>query len=718
MASIGPRRVVQGDEHDPLAGPDRRGLGGDLHPGDEHLGLAAAAHHVGGAGHPQRGQERLVEVDDVPGRVQPEHLELGPDPLGPGHLRQPAGLDRPGGVAEVEGQLHRRGHHRARGLRLAGREGAHVRALHRGERLAAGRGQRDLRLPLGGRDRPASRRTPGPGARAGTAGHRPGPPVQLAHLQQQVATGQPARPAGRAGDHRPQRVERVEGAGEHQPLDHRAGHPGPVPEVGQRAVGPAGHHPGHLRLGDALHLRERQPDAVPRLHPLDPVGGLGPVDVQRQHLDAELAGVVEDQPLRVHAGVVGEHPGEERRRVVGLEPGRLVGRQRERRRVRLAEPERRERLEHRPDLVDGGHVVAAGEGPRPQPHLDLLLAVRAAHRPARLVGLGQGDPGEGRDDLEHLLVEDHHPAGVLEGVAQVLVQVLGLGPALPGPEERRDHVALDRPGPEQRDVGDQVAERLRAELADQLALPRRLDLEHAQGAGGLDQGEGGRVVEGHLLLVVQVDQRVVGRAVDPAHLVDRVRHRRLHPDAEHVELEQAELLDVVLVELAHREAQPAGLDRRAVQQRGVGQQHPARVQRDVPRQPVEPRDQPEQQVELSHRRPSRGRPQLGQLAQRLVHVAGPDVRERLGDLVDLARRHARAPRRRRGSRAAPGRCPSSRRRRPARRRTGRGSARRPRYAGPTRRRRRRRAAPARSGERNRSISRPCRIGSTPEMPSR
>ena len=143
---------------------------------------------------------------------------------------------------------------------------------------------------------------------------------------------------------------------------------------------------------------------------------------------------------------------------------------------------------------------------------------------------------------------------------------------------------------------------------------------------------------GTCVLVVQVDQRVVGRAVDPAHLVDRVRHRRLHPDAEHVELEQAELLDVVLVELAHREAQPAGLDRGAVEQRGVGQQHPARVQRDVPRQPVEPRDQPEQQVELAARQSRR--PQLGQLAQRLVHVAGPDVRERLGDLVDLAGRHA------------------------------------------------------------------------------
>jgi hypothetical protein len=69
------------------------------------------------------------------------------------------------------------------------------------------------------------------------------------------------------------------------------------------------------------------------------------------------AGVVEDQPLGVHARVVGEDgPGEEGRRVVGLEPGRLVGGQREGRGVRLAEPEGRERAQHLPDPVGVGRV--------------------------------------------------------------------------------------------------------------------------------------------------------------------------------------------------------------------------------------------------------------------------------------------------------------------------------------------------------------------------
>jgi hypothetical protein len=41
-----------------------------------------------------------------------------------------------------------------------------------------------------------------------------------------------------------------------------------------------------------------------------------------------------------------------------------------------------------------------------------------------------------------------------------------------GLEVGGDHVALDRAGPEQRDVGDDVLEGLDAGLADQLALTR------------------------------------------------------------------------------------------------------------------------------------------------------------------------------------------------------------------------------------------------------
>ncbi len=52
------------------------------------------------------------------------------------------------------------------------------------------------------------------------------------------------------------------------------------------------------------------------------------------------------------------------------------------------------------------------------------------------------------------------------------------------------------------------------------------------------------------------------------------------------------------------------------------------------RQAVEPFDEPQHQGESRVVGDPAGA-QLGQLAQRVLRVAGPDVRERLGDGVDL-----------------------------------------------------------------------------------
>src|SRR6185312_1551633 len=124
--------------------------------------------------------------------------------------------------------------------------------------------------------------------------------------------------------------------------------------------------------------------------------------------------------------------------------------------------------------------------------------------------------------------------------------------------------------------------------------------------------------------------------VDPPDLIDRVRHGRLHADAENVELEQAQGLDVVLVELAHREAQPAGLDRGAIEQLIVGQDHAAGVHGDVPGQTVESFHEVVENAQA--RNVQTAGPQLGQLGQGAPDIAGPNVRERLGDDVDLTQR--------------------------------------------------------------------------------
>ena len=302
--------------------------------------------------------------------------------------------------------------------------------------------------------------------------------------------------------------------------------------------------------------------------------------------------------------------------------------------MRLAEPEGRERAQHVPHPLDGGQVVATPQGRGVEPGPDVVLALDGPERAARLVGLGQRASGHGGDDAQHLLVEHDHAAGLLECGPEVVVQVDRLVPALAGAQERSDHVGLHRPGPEQGDVDDEVAEGLGRELADELALSGRLDLEAAEGLRRRDERERLGIVEA---VVVEGDA-LAGRALD---LVDRMGHRRLHADAEHIELEQAHLLDVVLVEVAHREARGAGLDGSAIEQGGVGQHHSARMQRHMPREAIELLDEVEEGVEpAGGGQPAEARrAQLGQVGEGVARVTGPDVREGLGEGVDVADRH-------------------------------------------------------------------------------
>ena len=260
-------------------------------------------------------------------------------------------------------------------------------------------------------------------------------------------------------------------------------------------------------------------------------------------------------------------------------------------------------------------------------------------------------------------------------------------PPVPRTQERADHVGLHRSGTEERDVDDEVVERLGGELADQLTLTRRLDLEAAEGVRRPDEVVGGGVVERD---GVEVGTCVV--TVDPADLVERVRHRRLHADAEHVELEQTEVLDVVLVELAHGES-PSRSTRpgcgRAASRPTAGRRTGAGRDGGAGRRAA-------RRVAASGR--ASGRRRSGWRAARAARAARSARRGRGCAGTPWPRRRSltaagRARRRRRGSRAGRGRCRPSRRRRPGRRRSARRCGCRSRCAEPTRRRRRCRAAP-------------------------
>ena len=190
----------------------------------------------------------------------------------------------------------------------------------------------------------------------------------------------------------------------------------------------------------------------------------------------------------------------------------------------------------------------------------------------------------------------------------------------PAAEVRLDHVRLHRPGTEQRDVDDQVLPPGGLELLEQLALARRLDLEAAERVRGADQLERRDVVGRD---PVQVDLLTGG----PRDLVQRVAHRREHPDAQDVEFQVAQQLDVVLVGLDHPVTVRAPLERHPVDQLVVRQDDAARVQRDVTREAVQPLGHAEQQLELGHGQVDAV--ELREAVDRLAEMACRDVRERL-----------------------------------------------------------------------------------------
>ena len=161
---------------------------------------------------------------------------------------------------------------------------------------------------------------------------------------------------------------------------------------------------------------------------------------------------------------------------------------------------------------------------------------------------------------------------------------------------RVDRAAEDRPRADDRDLDRQVVQRLRAGAVERLHLRPALDLEDAHRVGGLDRRVGLRVVER--------DPREVHPLA--ARLRDRLHaalDRREHPEPQQVDLQEARVGAGVLVPLA----QLAALHRRrqhgaAVDQRAGGDDHPARVLREVAREPVRLVAQPRQPLPAPRQR--------------------------------------------------------------------------------------------------------------------
>ena len=150
--------------------------------------------------------------------------------------------------------------------------------------------------------------------------------------------------------------------------------------------------------------------------------------------------------------------------------------------------------------------------------------------------------------------------------------------AVAPPDVRVHRPALDRPGPDQRHLDDQVVEHPRLQPGQRGHLRAGLHLEHADGIGALQHlvHRGLGEVE---LGQVDVDALVLG------HQVDGVVQRREHAETEQVELHQTDCRAVVFVPLQHAAVlHPRPLHRAHVGDRPVADHHAAGVDAHVPRQ--------------------------------------------------------------------------------------------------------------------------------------
>ena len=154
--------------------------------------------------------------------------------------------------------------------------------------------------------------------------------------------------------------------------------------------------------------------------------------------------------------------------------------------------------------------------------------------------------------------------------------MIGFEAAAP-PDVGMHRVALDRPGPDQRDLDGEVVEVARLQPRQRRHLRPRLDLEHADRVGGAEH-----VVDARRLLRDRVE--VVADAVRGLDELEAVLQCREHPEPEQVELHQPDRGAVVLVPLQHGAAgHPAPLDRAHLDDRPVAHHHAAGMDAEMPR---------------------------------------------------------------------------------------------------------------------------------------
>ena len=140
------------------------------------------------------------------------------------------------------------------------------------------------------------------------------------------------------------------------------------------------------------------------------------------------------------------------------------------------------------------------------------------------------------------------------------------------------HVPLDRPGPHDRHLDHQVVKLPRLQPRQHRHLGPALDLKHADRVGPADH-----VVHGLVFRRDRGERQLA--AVVLSHQIEAFANRREHAQAQAIDLEDAQLVEIVLVPLDDRAVRHRGVfDRHQFAQRPLRHHHAADVLRQMPRE--------------------------------------------------------------------------------------------------------------------------------------
>ena len=167
------------------------------------------------------------------------------------------------------------------------------------------------------------------------------------------------------------------------------------------------------------------------------------------------------------------------------------------------------------------------------------------HRPPQLIRLGGREPGRDDGDAHGLLLEQGDAIGLLEHLIQLRTGNFGFLQLVAPAQIGVHHVALDRAGPDDRDLHHQIIEFTRLETRQHAHLRAAFHLEDTHGIRlaqhivdfRLFRRDGG---ESQLLSAMPLDQ------------LKSLADAGQHAERKHIDLQHAQCIEVVLVPLDDR----------------------------------------------------------------------------------------------------------------------------------------------------------------------